>query len=107
MQKYNMFVAQMGCAAIGVLALSAFGPGWLARSAALAASIGFMIWTRSVHPPGNFSRKLTFSLDERGEMQFEYQLSGHHHHHHLSFMHQSMIFFFFVKFSCQLAYIVH
>ncbi|RWR81385.1 transmembrane protein [Cinnamomum micranthum f. kanehirae] len=50
-RKYNMFVAQMGCAAIGVLALSAFGPGWLARSAALAASIGFMIWTRSVHPP--------------------------------------------------------
>ncbi|KAJ8650991.1 hypothetical protein MRB53_004014 [Persea americana] len=50
-RKYNMFVAQMGCAAIGVLALSAFGPGWLARSAALGASIGFMIWTRSVHPP--------------------------------------------------------
>lgn len=50
-RKYNMFMAQMGCAAIGVLALWAFGPGWLARSSALSASIAFMIFTRSVHPP--------------------------------------------------------
>lgn len=50
-RKYNMFVAQMGCAAIGVLAFSIFGPGWLARSTALAAAIAFMIFTRSVHPP--------------------------------------------------------
>lgn len=54
LQKYNMFVAQMGCAAIGVLAFSIFGPGWLARSTALAAAIAFMIFTRSVHPPGNY-----------------------------------------------------
>ena len=87
-----MFVAQMGCAAIGVLALSAFGPGWLARSAALGASIGFMIWTRSVHPPGNFSRKHTFSLDEGGEflfhgkMLFQYQIFGHHHFFFFDFL---------------------
>ncbi|XP_015578695.1 uncharacterized protein LOC8258177 [Ricinus communis] len=50
-QKYNMFMAQIGCAAIGVLAFSICGPGWFARSAALAASIAFMISTRSTHPP--------------------------------------------------------
>ncbi|GMH16837.1 hypothetical protein Nepgr_018678 [Nepenthes gracilis] len=50
-RKYNMFIAQIGCAAIGVLAFSIFGPGWLARSASLAASIAFMISTRSAHPP--------------------------------------------------------
>ncbi|PPD93775.1 hypothetical protein GOBAR_DD09190 [Gossypium barbadense] len=51
LRKYNMFMAQIGCAAIGVAAFSVFGPGWLARSAALAASIAFMILTRSNHPP--------------------------------------------------------
>lgn len=50
-RKYNMFIAQIGCATIGVLALSIFGPCWLARSVALAASMAFMIYTRSMHPP--------------------------------------------------------
>ncbi|XP_062170775.1 uncharacterized protein LOC133876501 [Alnus glutinosa] len=50
-RKYNMFMAQIGCAAIGVLAFSMFGPGWLARSIALAASIAFMIYTGATHPP--------------------------------------------------------
>lgn len=51
-QKYNMFMAQIGCAAIGVLAFTILGPGWLARSTALSAAMAFMIYTRSVHPPG-------------------------------------------------------
>ncbi|KAG9129495.1 hypothetical protein Leryth_013071 [Lithospermum erythrorhizon] len=50
-QKYNMFTAQIGCAAIGVIAFTILGPGWLARSTALAAAMAFMIYTRSVHPP--------------------------------------------------------
>ncbi|XP_024972531.1 transmembrane protein DDB_G0273707/DDB_G0273361-like [Cynara cardunculus var. scolymus] len=50
-RKYNMFMAQMGCAAIGVLAFSFFGPGWLARSTALSVSLAFMIYARAVHPP--------------------------------------------------------
>lgn len=50
-RKYNMFMAQIGCAAIGVVSLSIFGAGWLARSIGLAASIAFMIYTRSTHPP--------------------------------------------------------
>ncbi|XP_019198065.1 PREDICTED: uncharacterized protein LOC109191840 [Ipomoea nil] len=50
-RKYNMFMAQIGCAAFGVLAFTIFGPGWLARSSALAAAIAFMIYTRAVHPP--------------------------------------------------------
>jgi len=54
MQKYSMFMAQIGCAAIGVLALTIFGPGWLARSASIAASVAYMICTNSVHPPGIF-----------------------------------------------------
>ncbi|KAK4264240.1 hypothetical protein QN277_025448 [Acacia crassicarpa] len=50
-RKYNMFMAQIGCAAIGVTAFTVFGPGWLARSAGLAACIAYMIWTRAIHPP--------------------------------------------------------
>uniref|UniRef100_A0A0D9VXJ6 HPP transmembrane region domain-containing protein n=1 Tax=Leersia perrieri TaxID=77586 RepID=A0A0D9VXJ6_9ORYZ len=50
-KKYNMFVAQIGCAAFGVLALSLLGPGWLARGAALSASIAFMTITGASHPP--------------------------------------------------------
>ncbi|KAG4929994.1 hypothetical protein AAZX31_17G093900 [Glycine max] len=50
-RKYNVFMAQIGCAAIGVLALTIFGPGWLARSASIAASVAYMIITNSVHPP--------------------------------------------------------
>lgn len=53
-QKYNMFLAQIGCAAIGVVAFSIFGPGWLARSVALAASIAFMVIARANHPPGTY-----------------------------------------------------
>ncbi|KAJ0231349.1 Uncharacterized protein HA466_0300090 [Hirschfeldia incana] len=50
-RKYNIFLAQIACAAIGVVALSVFGPGWLARSVALAASIAFMVVARANHPP--------------------------------------------------------
>jgi len=57
-QKYNVFMAQIGCAAIGVLALTIFGPGWLARSASIAASVAYMIITNSVHPPGFFASML-------------------------------------------------
>ncbi|OIW19613.1 hypothetical protein TanjilG_18423 [Lupinus angustifolius] len=50
-RKYNMFMAQIGCAAIGVLAFTIFGPGWLARSVALSASIAYMTYTGTNHPP--------------------------------------------------------
>ncbi|KAK7265766.1 hypothetical protein RJT34_33389 [Clitoria ternatea] len=50
-RKYNVFMAQVGCAAIGVLAFTIFGPGWLARSASIAASVAYMIYTNSIHPP--------------------------------------------------------
>ncbi|KAH0922881.1 hypothetical protein HID58_022899 [Brassica napus] len=50
-RKYNIFLAQIACAAIGVVAFSVFGPGWLARSVALAASIAFMVIARANHPP--------------------------------------------------------
>ncbi|XP_028763384.1 uncharacterized protein LOC114721702 [Neltuma alba] len=50
-RKYNMFMAQIGCAAIGVVAFTVFGPGWLARSVGLAACVAYMIWTRAMHPP--------------------------------------------------------
>ncbi|KAJ4890387.1 Integral membrane HPP family protein [Raphanus sativus] len=49
-RKYNIFMAQIGCAAIGVLAFSILGPGWLSRSTALAASIAFMVIARANHP---------------------------------------------------------
>lgn len=57
-----MFMAQIGCAAIGVLAFTILGPGWLARSAALSAAMAFMIYTRSVHPPGKFVDELSLFL---------------------------------------------
>lgn len=50
-RKYNMFMAQIGCAAIGVIALTLLGSGWLAKSVALATTIGFMVYTRCTHPP--------------------------------------------------------
>ncbi|XP_062212063.1 uncharacterized protein LOC133913046 isoform X2 [Phragmites australis] len=43
--------AKISCAAFGVLALSLFGSGWLARGAALSACIAFMTITGSSHPP--------------------------------------------------------
>lgn len=57
-----MFLAQIGCAAIGVLAFSIFGPGWLARSTGLSAAIAFMIYMRAIHPPGKLP---TNSIVER------------------------------------------
>lgn len=59
-----MFIAQIACAAFGVLAFSLFGPGWLARGAALAASIAFMIATGTMHPPGKEISKLVSLLYE-------------------------------------------
>ncbi|CAK8563134.1 unnamed protein product [Lathyrus sativus] len=50
-RKYSMLMAQIGCAAIGVLAFTMFGPGWLAKSASVAACVAYMIYTDSVHPP--------------------------------------------------------
>lgn len=63
-----MFLAQIGCAAIGVLAFSIFGPGWLARSTGLAAAIAFMVYTRAIHPPGNHAAiALSKRLSESSE----------------------------------------
>ncbi|GLJ45275.1 hypothetical protein SUGI_0952910 [Cryptomeria japonica] len=50
-RKYNMFVSHIGCALLGVIALTIFGSGWIARSVALAASVAFMLYTGSLHPP--------------------------------------------------------
>ncbi|XP_058762225.1 uncharacterized protein LOC131635607 [Vicia villosa] len=50
-RKYSMLMAQIGCAAIGVLAFTIFGPGLLAKSASVAACVAYMIYTDSVHPP--------------------------------------------------------
>ncbi|GAU32828.1 hypothetical protein TSUD_208960 [Trifolium subterraneum] len=50
-RKYNMLMAQTGCAAIGVLAFTLFGPGWLAKSASVAACVAYMIYTDTIHPP--------------------------------------------------------
>lgn len=50
-QKYSMFMAQIGCAAIGVLAFTILGPGLLAKCASVAACVAYMIYTGTVHPP--------------------------------------------------------
>ncbi|KAF8399411.1 hypothetical protein HHK36_015275 [Tetracentron sinense] len=73
-RKYNMFMAQIGCAAIGVLAFSFFGPGWLARSTALASSIAFMIYTRSNHPPAASLPILFIDGAKLHRLQFWYAL---------------------------------
>ncbi|XP_061364615.1 uncharacterized protein LOC133308046 isoform X2 [Gastrolobium bilobum] len=51
-RNYSMFMAQIGCAAIGVLAFTIFGPGWLAKCASVSACVAYMIYTSSIHPPG-------------------------------------------------------
>nr|CAB3493665.1 unnamed protein product [Digitaria exilis] len=73
-KKYNMFVAQIGCAAIGVLALSLFGPGWLARGAALSASIAFMTITGASHPPGKIPMRIMQSARGGGLPKEELQV---------------------------------
>ncbi|KQK13757.1 uncharacterized protein LOC104582693 [Brachypodium distachyon] len=73
-KKYNMFVAQIGCAAIGVLALSLFGPGWLARGAALSACIAFMTITGSSHPPAASLPLLFIDGPKFHNLQFWYAL---------------------------------
>ncbi|KAJ9560191.1 hypothetical protein OSB04_005351 [Centaurea solstitialis] len=73
-RKYNMFMAQMGCAAIGVLAFSFLGPGWLARSTALSASLAFMIYTRAVHPPAASLPLLFIDVAKFQELKFWYIL---------------------------------
>ncbi|XP_047092444.1 uncharacterized protein LOC124704242 [Lolium rigidum] len=73
-KKYNIFVAQIGCAAIGVLALSLFGPGWLARGAALSASIAFMTITGSTHPPAASLPLLFIDGPKFHNLQFWYAL---------------------------------
>ncbi|KAL8118243.1 uncharacterized protein LOC141723640 [Apium graveolens] len=73
-RKYNMFMAQIGCAAIGVLAFSVFGPGWLARSAGLSAAIAFMIATGSVHPPAASLPILFIDVAKMQQLNFWYAL---------------------------------
>nr|XP_017217448.1 PREDICTED: (-)-isopiperitenol/(-)-carveol dehydrogenase, mitochondrial-like [Daucus carota subsp. sativus] len=73
-RKYNMFMAQIGCAAIGVLAFSVFGPGWLARSAGLAAAIAFMILTGAVHPPAASLPILFIDVAKMQQLNFWYAL---------------------------------
>ncbi|GAV87417.1 HPP domain-containing protein, partial [Cephalotus follicularis] len=73
-RKYNMFMAQIGYAAIGVLALFLFGPGWLARSAGLAASMAFMICTHSTHPPAASLPILFIDSAKLHQLNFWYAL---------------------------------
>ncbi|KAF5818257.1 hypothetical protein HanXRQr2_Chr02g0062951 [Helianthus annuus] len=73
-RKYNMFMAQMGCAAIGVLAFSFFGPGWLARSTALSASLAFMIYFRAIHPPAASLPLLFIDVAKFHQLKFWYVL---------------------------------
>uniref|UniRef100_A0A0A9GED1 HPP transmembrane region domain-containing protein n=1 Tax=Arundo donax TaxID=35708 RepID=A0A0A9GED1_ARUDO len=73
-KKYNMFVAQIGCAAFGVLALSLFGPGWLARGAALSACIAFMTITGASHPPAASLPLLFIDGPKFHNLQFWYAL---------------------------------
>ncbi|KAK2436858.1 Integral membrane HPP family protein [Trifolium repens] len=64
-QKYNMLMAQIGCAAIGVLAFTLFGPGWLAKGASVAACVAYMIYTDTIHPPAR-SRMHSTLFHSRG-----------------------------------------
>ncbi|XP_027125744.1 uncharacterized protein [Coffea arabica] len=73
-RKYNLFMAQIGCAAIGVIAFTVFGPGWLARSSGLAAAIAFMICTRAVHPPAAGLPLLFIDAPKLHRLNFWYAL---------------------------------
>ncbi|XP_026386148.1 transmembrane protein DDB_G0273707/DDB_G0273361-like [Papaver somniferum] len=73
-KKYNMFMAQIGCAAFGVLAFTVFGPGWLARSVSLAASIAFMTYTGTMHPPAASLPILFIDAAKLHQLNFWYVL---------------------------------
>ena len=49
-----MFISHIGCETLGVIALVVFGLGWVSRSVSLAASVAFMIYSGSFHPPSVF-----------------------------------------------------
>eukprot|EP00897_Mesotaenium_endlicherianum_P003062 jgi/Mesen1/2784/ME000170S01891 len=50
-QKWNVVMGHIGCALCSIVALSIFGPGWLARGVALTASVVYMQFTNCIHPP--------------------------------------------------------
>jgi CBS-domain-containing membrane protein len=49
--RWAIFISHIGAAAAGVAALALCGPGWFARAVAVAASVAFMQFTGSLHPP--------------------------------------------------------
>lgn len=71
-RKYNMFLAHIGCATMGVASLALFGPGWIARSVALAASIAFMQYTGSLHPPAAGLPLLFIDVPKFQQLQWWY-----------------------------------
>ncbi|GJP47444.1 hypothetical protein CLOM_g6630 [Closterium sp. NIES-68] len=50
-QRKTILIAHAGTALIGVALFCLLGPSWLAKATAVAASIAFMQFTNSVHPP--------------------------------------------------------
>ncbi|CAI5496183.1 unnamed protein product, partial [Closterium sp. Naga37s-1] len=50
-QRKTILIAHVGTALIGVALFCLLGPSWLAKATAVAASIAFMQFTNSVHPP--------------------------------------------------------
>eukprot|EP00270_Netrium_digitus_P005705 TRINITY_DN1763_c0_g3_i1.p1 TRINITY_DN1763_c0_g3~~TRINITY_DN1763_c0_g3_i1.p1 ORF type:complete len:152 (-),score=52.60 TRINITY_DN1763_c0_g3_i1:224-622(-) len=52
-QKFNVFVAHIGCALISVLLLLLLGVTPLTKAVAVAACVVFMLFTSSLHPPAS------------------------------------------------------
>lgn len=52
LRPWNIVAGHVCAASFALFAISCIQPLWLARAAALGATVGFMRWTGCVHPPG-------------------------------------------------------
>eukprot|EP01018_Ginkgo_biloba_P016998 Gb_31772 [translate_table: standard] len=59
---------------LGVITLALFGPGWIARSVSLAASVAFMIYTGSFHPPAAGMPLLFIDVPRFQHLQWWYSI---------------------------------
>ena len=51
-QLWPIMAGQLGATAIAISMLQVFGSSLMTRACAMAATVMYMMWTDSIHPPG-------------------------------------------------------
>ena len=59
-QPRNVFFGHVLTTSVGLVFLTAFGPGWLPMAAAAALAVALMILTKTVHPPAGSNPVIVF-----------------------------------------------